>query len=477
MQLTNPQSELLDRMPPASLEAERAVLGSILLESSVFDEVAMVVSAGDFYADANGKLFETISEMVEKALPIDALTLLDQLTRKRQIEIVGGVAYLTEVAQSVPWASNALHYARIVAEKARLRRIVRIAENALVGAYAANGNPDVIVSEIENGIEAVLANREDTVASSSDIAIRLSERIDEIANHKNHIGLLTGFENFDQITGGLFPSEFIILAARPGKGKTALGVQFASNIAESGKPVYFVSLEMPPEDVAQRIVCQRSEVNSKSIRTATMNDGERKAFVSELNWFSNLPLYWETCETINVPRIHRTAKSLVKKRGLRMVVIDYIGLIESESVDEKKAEWERVGKISKGIRKMARALKIPVLCLCQLNREIEEQDRPQLKHLRSSGSIEQDAHVVLFIHKPDGGIYEDKVEKVDKRTVRTKEKKEWDAELIIAKQRNGETGTVRLFWTPQYTRFESWGITRSGQYHDEFASYGGDDGF
>ncbi len=454
------KSELLDGLPPQNLDAEKAALGSLLLDADLCDEVALIIAAEDFYADANKRLYRHILEMREAGKRIDVLLLIERLKKNYELEEVGGSAYITEVAQSVPWAANAAYYARSVAEAAKLRRIIHTATEALRDAYSPTANVDAIIGNIENGIEAINAGREDTVANSMEIAIEVSDRIDAICNQKLHLGLQTGFDRFDQITGGLFASELIVLAARTGKGKSALATQIATNIARGGKAVYMVSLEMPPEDIAQRIVCERMEVNSRVIRTGNIDAETRGRLAEGIAAVGNLPIFWEKRDSINVQRIRNTAKTLAKK-SLRLIVIDYVGLLDCNDGDERRAEWERQSRIAKGLKGLARELKIPILCLCQLNREVDEQERPQPKHLRGSGSWEQDAHVILFIHRPEGGIIEKKRERgSDNKHHIVEEKMEWDAELIIAKNRNGETGHVRMYWTPEFTRYSSWGDPR-----------------
>lgn len=467
-------SEILDRLPPQDLEAEKAVLGCLLLDSDLCDDVALVINAADFYADANAKLYEHITAMHGAALQIDALLLHDRLAEAGELESVGGPAYLAEVAQSVPYAVNATNYARIVASKAKLRRIIHAATGALRDAYGTINNAETIIAGLEAEIDAINANQESTVATSNDIAISFSDRIDEIFDKKMHLGLQTGFEGLDTITGGLFNSELILLAARPGKGKSSFATQITTNIARNGKAVYVVSLEMPPEDIAQRIICENVEINSKHIRTGKIDQKARGRLAQGIAALGRLPIFWETKDTIDVQRIRNTAKGLMKK-DLRLIVIDYVGLLECNSGDERRAEWERQSNISKGLKKLARELKIPILCLCQLNREVDEQERPQQKHLRGSGSWEQDAHMILFIHKPEGGIIErKKITSEGGKQIWTEKKMDWDAELIIGKNRSGETGTVRLFWTPEYTRFSSWGIPRSSNWESGFEQFSGD---
>lgn len=451
--------EVLDKLPPQNLDAERKLLGSILLDPRTFEEVALIVGKEDFYTAANAAIFQAITELLESNVHIDALTLIEKFKREGSMEVIGGSPYLAVVIQSEPFASLAAYYARIVAEKAKLRRIIQATTEALRDAYAATANIEEIIGNLESSLGSINAGRENTVADSMEIATVLSDRIDEVCNHRQHIGLQTGFEGFDEITGGMFNSELILLAARTGKGKSTLATQIATNIAREGKPVYIVSLEMPPEDIAQRIVCESQEVNSRVIRTGNIDGETRRRLVEGIAAMSRLPIWWETRDTINVSRIRMTAKNLLKK-GLRMIVVDYVGLMECNQGDENRAEWERQSNVSKGFKKLARELKIPILCVCQLNREVDEQERPQPKHLRGSGSWEQDAHVILFIHKPEGGIIEKVKEKNENGKVVIVEKKQnWDAELIIAKNRNGETGTVRLYWTPEYTRYSSWGVT------------------
>ncbi len=459
-------SEILDRLPPQNLEAERAVLGSILLDSRTFDDVAAIVGLDDFYAEANAELFRTLAAMIDDRIPVDAMTLLDRLESAGRLESVGGASYLAEVAQSVPFASNAAYYARIVAEKAKLRRIIHAATDALREAYATNQPAKEILNSTEAALAAIESDEQrngKATLSAKDAAIEVIERIDAICERQEHLGLAIGFERFDMEVGGLFPGEFVVLAARPGVGKTALACQIANYAAQSGKLVYYASLEMTGTELAQRIICGMGDVSSKSIRTGRMNQFEREAIFSAANAFSNGKLELDCRSKLKVYDIRRTARRL-HKEGLQLVVIDYLQLLTPS--DSKVIREQQVSGMSRELKMMASELKVPVLCLSQLNRATEQQDRPTLGNLRESGAIEQDADMVMFIHRPQTGI-------VKSRTKGVVEYQPWPAELILEKQRNGETMTFKLDWNANGTKFLAWepSVASFDNYEPSFDGY------
>jgi len=460
-------SELLDRLPPQNLDAEKSVLGSLLLDAEMCDEVALVVRPDDFYADANQKLFGHLMAMHDEGARIDAVLLVERLKREGDFEAIGGPAYLAEVAQSVPYAANAVHYAKIVREKATLRSLIHAAAEILRDAYDTSVDPTEIVSRSEQKVFAVHDQRStDNVTSINDLLMEAFARIDARLEGTEGVGINTGFTDLDNLTGGLHDSELVILAARPSMGKTAL----ATNIAEyvtirSSVPALFVSLEMAELELAQRMLCSQGKIDAGKFRKGILSSRDREELVEASAKMSNAPLYVDDSPNRTVTEIAACARRLKRKKGLGLIVIDYLQLIQPD--DPRDPRQEQVAKMARRLKGLARELQIPVLCLAQLNRQAEagkEGHRPRLSHLRESGAIEQDADVVMFIHREE--YYYNTREEAQEAGVAGV------GELIVAKQRNGPTGTVKLAWFEKHTRFED----LSQQPYDEFAGHSDDFG-
>lgn len=458
-------SEILDRLPPQNLEAEKGILGSLLLVPEMCDEVATIVHADDFYADANQKLFNHLMAMHEKGSRIDTVLLKERLKREGDFEAIGGAAYLAEVAQSVPYASNATYYAKIVRDKATLRSLIHASTEILRDAYDETVDPTEIVSQSEQKIFAVHdARSTDKVTNIHDLLVEAFERIDARLERGEGVGIPTGFTDLDRLTGGLHDSELVILAARPSMGKTAL----ATNIAEyvtinASVPTLFVSLEMARLELAQRMLCSQGKINANKFRSGFLSGEDRKQLVEASAKLGKAPLFVDDTSSRTVTEIAACSRRLQRKENLGLVIIDYLQLVQPD--DPRDPRQEQVAKMARRLKGLARELEIPVLCLAQLNRQVEagrETHRPRLSHLRESGAIEQDADVVMFINREE--VYQ------------TREDAEKDgtlgmADLFVAKQRNGTTGDIKLAWFDKYTRFEN----LSEQPHEEFASY--DDSF
>jgi replicative DNA helicase len=398
---TNP---LFERQLPQSIEAEKSVLGSILLLPEVFDEVALVVRGKDFYSDANRTIYEHLLAMQDAGKSIDPMLLVESLRRAEVYEAIGGAAYLAEIAQIVPTAAHAEYYARIVAEKAVLRSLIHAGTDIVHDAYDPTLETRQALSRAEEKIFGILESRgSGDLSSINEVLHESLERIDARLDHQHAFGgLETGFEDYDQLTGGLQNSELIILAARPSMGKTALAMNITEHIAvQTRVPVLFVSLEMSALELGDRLLCSVAEVNGHRLRNGTITAEERRKLVRTAGEISEAPLYIDDSPSRTMTEIAANARRLKRRENLGLVVIDYLQLIEPDN--SRDPRQEQVAKIARRLKGLARELSVPVLCLAQLNRQVEasRDNKPQLSHLRESGAIEQDADVVMFVHREE----------------------------------------------------------------------------
>ncbi len=475
--------EILDRLPPQNLDAEKGVLGSLLLDARMCDEVALILQAEDFYAEANQKLFGHLMAMHEGGGRIDAVLLKERLVREGDFEAVGGAAYLAEVAQSVPYAANAVYYAHIVRDKATQRALIHASTEILRDAYDSTLDPAELVGRSEEKIFAVHDQRSSSqVTNIHDLMMEAFDRIDARIEGREGIGIFTGFTDLDNLTGGLHDSELVILAARPSMGKTAL----ATNITEyvtihSNVPTLFVSLEMARLELAQRMLCSQGKIDASKFRRMLLSGKDREDLVKASAKFSRAPLFIDDTPSRTVTEIAACGRRLKRKEKLGLIVIDYLQLIQPD--DPRDPRQEQVAKMARRLKGLARELQIPVLCLAQLNRQADpgregfrskadetaesgyqlpSRHLPRLSQLRESGAIEQDADVVMFIHREEAYYTREEAKNrgIDGR-----------AHLSVAKQRNGPTGIIQLAWFEKHTRFEN----LSERPYDEMPAYEDDE--
>lgn len=436
-----------ERQFPQNIEAERAVLGSIMLLPEVFDEVALVIRPADFYDDANRKIFEHLLEMHDTGQRVDLMLLIERLKKADCYEAVGGAAYLAEIGRQVPTAAHAEYYAKIVADKSVLRSLIHAGVDIQNGAYDPTSETREILGKAEERIFAILEDRgAGQVTPIAEVLQESLDRIDARMDHQHAFGgVETGFVDFDQMTGGLQKSELIILAARPSMGKTALAMNMAEYAALNGTPVLFVSLEMSGIELGDRLLCSFARVNGNRLRNGTITNDERKKLVNAAAQISQAPLYIDDSPSRTMTEIAANARRLKRRSGLGLIVVDYLQLIDPDNPRDPRQE--QVSKISRRLKGLAREMQVPVLCLGQLNRQVEStsSNKPQLSHLRESGAIEQDADVVMFVHREEYYMTNEQ----DREQVRG------EAELLIRKQRNGPTGDVDLTWHHEFTRFEN----------------------
>ncbi|MEN6451619.1 MAG: replicative DNA helicase [Thermoguttaceae bacterium] len=455
-------SEILDRLPPHNLDAEKGVLGSLLLDPRVADDVALAVRADDFYSEANQKLFAHIMAMNDEGGRIDATLLLERLGTAGDLELVGGAAYLADILHSVPHAANAVYYAEIVRNKATLRSLIHASTEILRDAYEPTLEPREMVSRAEEMIFAVRDQRStDQIINANDLMVEAFDRIDARMAGTAGVGVPTGYTDLDTLTGGLHESEFVVLAARPSMGKTALATNIAEYVAtKSNVATLFVSLEMARTELAQRMLCSQGRIDASKFRSGFLSGDDRKKLVEASALLSAAPMFVDDTPFRTCTEIAASARRLKRKSNLGLVVIDYLQLIAPD--DPRDPRQEQVAKMARRLKALARELKIPVLCLAQLNRQVEaskEGHRPKLSHLRESGAIEQDADVVMFVHREE--YYHTREEAMEKGIL-------GQADVIVAKQRNGPTGDVKLAWFDKFTRFEN----LAQKPYEEFEGYG-----
>jgi replicative DNA helicase len=451
-----------DRDRPANVDAERAVLGSILLKPDVCDDVALLIRADDFSDEAHQLLYRHLLELHDAGKRVDATIVLERLRTKGDLERIGGAAALAEVVEAVPHAAHAAHYAHIVRDKAVLRALIEAGTDILRDAYDAVDEPRELLGRAEERIFSILEKRSSAEAKPiQQVLMDVMVRMDARMKHEHAIGgVESGFSDLDRLCGGLHNSELIILAARPSMGKTALAMNIAEHVAIGlGQTVLFVSLEMACLELADRLLCSAAQVNGNRLRNGTISQEDRRRLVQKSAEIGSAPLFIDDTPGRTLTEIGAVARRLKRKNGLALVVIDYLQLIEPDNPRDPRQE--QVARIARRLKTMCRELDLPVLCLAQLNRqaEVSRDNRPRLNHLRESGAIEQDADVVMFVHREE--YYQTNDE--------DRERVKGQAEIIVAKQRNGPIGDVKLLWQQDYTRF----VNLEHRPHDEFEAFSG----
>ncbi|MEI6240633.1 MAG: replicative DNA helicase [Planctomycetia bacterium] len=445
---------------PANVDAERAVLGSILLKPDVCDDVALVVRPEDFHDESHQILYRHLLDLHDGGKRVDATILHERLQSKGDLERVGGAPAIADILAAVPHAAHATHYAQIVRDKSMLRSLIDASTDILRDAYDSVDEPRELLSRAESKIFEILEHRSSAEAKPIDaILADVMVRMDARMKHEHAMGgVETGFTDLDSLCGGLHNSELIILAARPSMGKTAFAMNIAEHVAIAARhPVLFVSLEMACLELADRLLCSASQVNGHRLRNGTISQEDRRRLVQKSAEISSAPLYIDDTPGRTLTEIAAVARRLKRRQGLSLVVIDYLQLIEPDNPRDPRQE--QVARIARRLKMMSRELDIPVLCLAQLNRqaEVSRDNKPRLNHLRESGAIEQDADVVMFVHR----------EEYYQTTDEDRERVKGQAEIIIAKQRNGPIGDIKLLWQHDFTRF----VNLEHRPYDEFEQF------
>ena len=476
-------SKLFDRDPPHSVEAEMALLGSIILDPSVVGEVLGKVSkAEQFYAEKHGLIFKALVELYDKHNSGDLVQLMDTLRGWDVLERIGGVDYLDELASSVPSSANAPYYAGIVENKHKLRRLIEAAGQILADAYTSGSLGEQTREIIDRAETAVFEIAQETESSdASNLADLLNAELERLEKMEGEgiSGIPTGLVDLDDMLKGLQRGELLIVAARPSMGKTALALNLAEQIAMGGRgphdqasgtpvPIGVFSLEMSREAVTQRMLSAYAGVDMAIFRSGKrFEHGEFASLVQKCGMLGDAPIYVDDTPGLTVMGLRARARRMAAMHGVKCIIIDYLQLLTSPSQARESRQVE-VSAISRGIKALARELNVPIICLSQLNRGTEQREgnRPRMSDLRESGSIEQDADVVMLLHREE--YYH--VNNPDWKDANPE--KVGLAELIIAKQRNGPTGVVKLSWSSASTRFKNYAGDRDGGY-DEYDGGGG----
>ncbi|WP_374724357.1 replicative DNA helicase [Calidifontibacillus erzurumensis] len=432
-----------DRTLPNNLEAEQAVLGAIFFEPASISTASEILVPEDFYRPAHIKIFQAMLELSEQGKPVDVVTVTSELADQKKLDEVGGIAYLSELADSVPTAANIEYYARIVEEKSILRRLIRTATSIITDSYQSSDDVETILNEAERSILEV-ANRKNTggFRNIKDVLISVYDNIEALHNRKGDVtGIPTGFIDLDRMTAGFQRNDLIIVAARPSVGKTAFALNIAQNVAtKTEENVAIFSLEMGAEQLVMRMLCAEGNINAQALRTGKMTEEDWKKLTMAIGSLSNAGIYIDDTPGIRINEIRSKCRRLQQERGLGMIVIDYLQLIQGSGRSSENRQQE-VSEISRSLKALARELGVPVIALSQLSRSVEQRQdkRPMMSDIRESGSIEQDADIVAFLYRDD--YYNKETE--NKNII----------EIIIAKQRNGPVGTVELAFIKEFNKF------------------------
>ena len=447
----------MDRSLPHNLEAEKCVLGAVLINNHAFNQATEVINENDFFREAHKRIFTKMIALSERSEPIDVVTLKDELVRSGDLDEVGGPAYISSLTDGVPRSANVEYYARIVKEKSTLRRLIQSANDVLTRAYDAEEDADLLLDEAERSIFQIAENRMRAgFVRIGDLVDSGYQIIEQLQQHKGLVtGVPSGFVDLDEMTSGFQKSDLVIVAARPSMGKTSFVLNIALNAAiEAKKSVGMFSLEMSKEQLFMRLLTSEARVDAHRFRGGFLGEQDYSRLVGAFAKLHDAKFFIDDTPSIGVLEMRAKARRLKMEHGLDMLIIDYLQLMQGRGRFENRQQ--ELASISRAIKILAKELEVPVLALSQLSRATESRGdhRPQLSDLRESGALEQDADVVMF-------IFREEMYMVDGER---NPDSEGLAEIIIGKQRNGPTGTARLAFLKQYTRFENLaaGYSREG---------------
>ena len=435
---------MADRLPPQNMEAEQAVLGAIFLEPSSLTLASEMLIPEDFYRGAHQRIFNAMLKLNDKGEAIDLVTVTEELAATKLLEDVGGISYLSELAGSVPTAANIEYYAKIVEEKSLLRRLIRTATSIAQDSYTREDEVDALLGEAEKNILEVSQRKSaGSFHQIKDVLVRTYDNIEVMHNRVGDItGIATGFAELDKMTAGFQRNDLIIVGARPSVGKTAFALNIAQNVAtKTDENVAIFSLEMGAEQLVMRMLCAEGNIDAQRLRTGSLTDEDWGKLTMAMGSLSNAGIFIDDSPGVRVQDIRAKCRRLKQEQGgLGMILIDYLQLVLGSGRSGENRQQE-VSEISRSLKALARELQVPVIALSQLSRGVEQRQdkRPMMSDIRESGSIEQDADIVAFLYRDD---YYDK-ESENKNII----------EIIIAKQRNGPTGTVSLAFVKEYNKF------------------------
>ncbi|MBM7666258.1 replicative DNA helicase [Solibacillus kalamii] len=434
---------MMDRVPPHNSEAEQSVIGAVFLEPQALITASEIVIADDFYHIAHQKIFQTMLNLSDQGKAIDLVTVTEELSAKKELEDIGGLSYITELANAVPTAANIAHYAKIVEEKAILRRLIRVASKIADDGYTREDEVEILLAEAEKKMLEV-SNRKNAgdFKHVKDVLVQTFDNIEQLQSREGDVtGIPTGFRDLDKMTAGFQRNDLIIVAARPSVGKTAFALNVAQSVAVKAREnVAIFSLEMGADQLVMRMLCAEGNIDAQRLRTGALETEDWSKLTMAMGSLSNSGIYIDDSPGVRMTDIRAKCRRLAKENGLGMIMIDYLQLILGSGKPGENRQQE-VSEISRSLKGLARELKVPIIALSQLSRGVEQRQdkRPMMSDLRESGSIEQDADIVAFLYRDD---YYDK-ESESKDII----------EIIIAKQRNGPTGTVSLAFRKEYNKF------------------------
>ena len=435
---------LIKRVPPHSIEAEQSVVGAMLIDKDAITTASEIICGDDFYQTAYGVVFDSVVELFNEGKPVDLVTLQNRLKEKEVPEEISSLEFVRDLVAAVPTSANVKYYAEIVAEKATLRKMIRLNEEIANACYLAKEPVEAIMERTEKKVFELVQNRNtgDNVPNKQ-VVLNALERIEKASKSKGTVtGIPTGFIDLDYKTSGLQPSDFILVAARPSMGKTAFVLNIAQHVAfRQNKTVAIFSLEMSKEQLVNRLFSLESYVDAQLLRTGNLKDSDWEKLIEGAGTIGKSNLIIDDTPGISISEMRSKCRKYKLEHGLDLIIIDYLQLMSGSVGKRSDSRQQEISDISRSLKALARELNVPVISLSQLSRAVEQRPdhRPMLSDLRESGAIEQDADVVMFIYRDD--YYHKDTEHVN------------EAEIIIAKQRNGPIGTVTLTWLPQYTKF------------------------
>ena len=434
----------LGKIPPNDVEAEQAVIGSMLTDRDAVISAIEVLKEEDFYREDNKTIYEAILNLYNRSEPIDIITLKAELTSMGMFDKIGGLEYIVGLPEKVPTTANVEKYISIVKEKSELRRLIKAANEIIEQGYDPTENIDDIMNSAEKKIFNIMQDKDQKSYSPiKDVLIDAFTELEQLYNQKQHItGVPTGFIDLDYKTAGLHNSDLILIAARPAMGKSAFALNVATNAALKAKvPAVLFSLEMSKEQMVNRILCSEAMVDSNKVRTGKIDDDDWIKLADTMGDLSEAPIYIDDTPGISINEIRAKCRKLKLEKNIGLVVIDYLQLVQGSSKRAQGSREQEISEISRSLKILAKEINVPVIALSQLSRAPEQRPdhRPMLSDLRESGAIEQDADIVMFLYRDD--YYNEDSE--DKGL----------AEVIVAKHRAGSTGTVKLVWLGNYTKF------------------------
>jgi replicative DNA helicase len=461
---------LKDRIPPQSLEAEQATLGSMLISRAAIERAADILRPDDFYRDAHRMIFDAIVTLTSRDEPVDILTVQDQLKLREQLDTIGGTPYLVQLTDAVPSAANVEYYAKLVEERAILRRLIDASTQIAGMAHTEYDSVTEVVDKAEKAIFSVSQRRLGAYFTAmGPLVDQVYEQIEVRSTDADAFtGLKTHISDLNYITAGLQKSDLIIIAARPSMGKTALAMGIAEHVGiKLQQPVAVFSLEMAKEQLCMRMICSEARVDAHRLRTGKLDDADWPRVGEACSKLAEVPIFIDDTSDANAMEMRAKCRRLKAERGLALIVVDYLQLMRSHRSTENRVQ--EIGEIARALKSLAREMEVPVIALSQLSRAVEQREnkRPMLSDLRESGSIEAEADVVVFIYRES--YYDQKQQAMSAesdefdaqaRRERHAEKVE-TAELIVAKQRNGPTGKVLVSFLPQYARFDNRAVDRT----------------